>query len=171
MKLMVLPFLLVAICAGSAQAVTAPTIAATSFDALPKPLPLPYDERADAEAAVKTAMMRAKANGKLLLIDLGGNWCPDCRILAATMRLPDAAAFVRLHYEEVFVDIGRFDKNMEIPARYGIGRPEGVPALLIVDPITDELLNKGRTSALADARRLSPQALLDWIARWVPTKG
>ena len=59
------------------------------------------------------------------------------------------------------------DKNLDIPARYGITkRLEGVPALLIVDPRTDKLVNPGKVAALADARSMTPQALADWLAQW-----
>jgi thiol-disulfide isomerase/thioredoxin len=155
-----------ALLAAPVSAAPAPTLTARSFDELAKPLPLPYDESADAEAAVKAAMKHAKARKKLLLIDLGGNWCPDCRILAGTMELPQLKSFLRKHYELVMVDIGRYDRNMQIPARYGIARPEGVPALLIVDPATNTLLNPGQTSALKKARAMTPQALADWLAGW-----
>ena len=103
---------------------------------------------------------------KLLLIDLGGNWCGDCRVLAGTIEQPALKAFVARHYELVTVDIGRFDRNLQVPAHYGITkRLEGVPALLIVDPRTDRLLNPGRVSALADARHMTPQVLADWLAQ------
>jgi thiol-disulfide isomerase/thioredoxin len=152
----------------AAAAVPAPHVRAQSFDQLAQPLPLPYDEAANAMAAVDKARARAKAGHKLLLVDLGGNWCLDCRILAGTMNLPEVAAFVRRHYEVVTVDIGRFDKNLNVPARYGITqRLAGVPALLVVDPRTDKLLDSGRVAALADARSLTPQALADWLAQWV----
>lgn len=157
---------LAALLAAPVVAAPAPHLVARSFDELAKPLPLPYDEKADAEAAIKAATARAKAGKKRLLIDLGGNWCPDCRILAGTMELPQLKAFLRQHYELVMVDIGRYDRNMQIPARYGIAKPEGVPALLVIDPRTNKLLNPGRTSALADARSMTPQALADWLAQW-----
>ena len=113
------------------------------------------------------ARTRAAASHKLLLIDLGGNWCLDCRILAGTMDLPELKAFVHRRFELVTVDVGRFDKNLAIPARYGITkRLEGVPSLLVVDPRTNRLLNAGHVSALADARSMTPQALADWLAQW-----
>lgn len=153
---------------GSPAAVTAPRVRASSFDQLARPLPLPYDERADATAAVDQARARARAAHKLLLIDLGGNWCLDCRILAGTMELPDVAPFVRRNYEVVTVDVGRFDRNLAIPARYGITRRlEGVPSLLVIDPVSNRLLNPGRTAALSDARSMTPQALADWLAQWI----
>lgn len=149
-------------------AVPAPHVRAQNFDQLAQPLPFPYDEHADARAIVAKARMRAKAAHKLLLIDLGGNWCLDCRILAGTIDLPEVSAFVRRHYELVTVDVGRFDKNLDVPAHYGITqRLEGVPSLLVVDPRNDHLLNAGRVSALADARSMTPQALADWLAQWV----
>ena len=74
--------------ASPAFAAPAPHMPITSFEQLAKPLPLPYDEQADAKATVVAAKARAKANHKLLLIDLGGNWCLDCRILAGTMDVP-----------------------------------------------------------------------------------
>jgi len=152
----------------AAASVPVPHVRARSFDQLSQPLPLPYNETADAKSAVATARAKAKANHKLLLIDLGGNWCLDCRILAGTMELPEVRAFVRRHYEVVTVDVGRFDKNLDVPARYGITRRlAGVPALLVVDPRTDKLLDAGHIAALADARSMTPQSLADWLAQWV----
>jgi len=153
--------------AAAAQAAPPPRVGIASFAQLQTPLPYPYDEAADANAVVAAAKARARAKHKLLLIDLGGNWCADCRILAATVELPEVKTFVDAHYEMVTVDVGHFDKNLQIPAHYGITkRLEGVPSLLIVDPRTDTLLDKGRVSALEDARSMTPQALADWLAGW-----
>jgi len=154
-------------CSPAIAAVPAPHVRAQNFDQLAKPLPLPYDEQANAMAAIGRARARARVTHKLLLIDLGGNWCLDCRILAGTMDLPEVAAFVRRHFELVSVDIGRFDKNLAVPAHYGITeRLEGVPSLLVIDPRRDRLINTGHVSALADARSMTPQALADWLAEW-----
>jgi thiol:disulfide interchange protein len=147
-------------------AARAPTLPIASFDQLQQPLPYPYDEKADANRAFAAARARAKARGVPLLIDLGGNWCLDCRILAGVMHQPAMTRFLDAHYEMVAIDIGRMDRNQQIPKRYGIARLEGVPAVLIVDPVRDRLLNRGRIFALADARSMTPQALADWLASW-----
>ena len=154
--------------AGAVQAAPAPKVGIDSFAQLPTPLPYPYDEQASADRTVAAAKARALARHKLLLIDLGGNWCGDCRVLAGTMALPAVKAFVDAHYEVALVDVGRFDKNLQVPARYGIHtRLQGVPSLLVVDPRTGRLLDAGHVAALADARSMSPQALADWLAQWV----
>jgi thiol-disulfide isomerase/thioredoxin len=151
----------------SPAAAPAPRIAIASLDALPKPLPLPYDEQASGAAQVAAARVQARREGKRLLIDLGGNWCPDCRVLAGVMALPELRGFLARHFVIVTVDVGRFSRNLDVPAHYGItGRLDGVPAILIVDPKRDRLVNAGKLYALADARRMTPQALADWLAQW-----
>jgi thiol-disulfide isomerase/thioredoxin len=153
--------------AGAALAAPAPHMAIASFAQLTTPLPYPYDEKANADKQVAAAKAKALAEHKLLLIDLGGNWCGDCRVLAGTMDQPELKRFVDAHYVVVTVDVARFTKNLQIPAHYGITkRLEGVPALLIVDPRSDKLLDEGHIAALADARNMSPQALADWLAQW-----
>ena len=153
--------------AAPALAATAPKMPIATFAELKTPLPYPYEEQADADRAVAAAKARAKAEHKLLLIDLGGNWCGDCRVLAGTVEIPALKRFVDAHYVTVTVDVGRFNKNLQVPAAYGIhDRLAGVPALLIVDPRTNRLLDAGHEAALADARSMSPQALADWLAQW-----
>jgi thiol-disulfide isomerase/thioredoxin len=162
-------FIVSAVLATPASAAAPPKVGIASFAELKTPLPYPYNEKADADAVVAAAKARAKAAHKLLLIDLGGNWCGDCRVLAGTIDLPEVKAFVDAHYELVTVDVGRFDRNLQIPAHYGITkRLEGVPALLVVDPRADRLLDGGHIAALADARHMTPQALADWLAQWTP---
>lgn len=149
------------------SAATAPRVGIASVDGLHQPLPIPYDEQANADKQVAAAKARAKAEKKKLLLDLGGNWCPDCRVLNGVMELPAVKAFLRQHYVVVMVDIGRFDKNAQVARRYGITSLKGVPAILVVDPTTGKLLNRDHLFALADARTMTPQALADWLAQWV----
>jgi thiol-disulfide isomerase/thioredoxin len=150
-----------------ASAATAPRVSISSLSELEVP-DAPFAANADADADVDAAFARARRNGKRVMIDLGGNWCADCRILAGLMELPELRTFLASHYELVSVDVGRFDKNLQIPARFGITtRLEGVPAILVATP-QGELVNPGRVSAIEDARRMTPQALADWLAQWTP---
>jgi thiol-disulfide isomerase/thioredoxin len=149
-----------------ASAAPAPRLHARSLEAL-IPLPLPYDEHADAAADLAAARQRAKSHNKLLLVDLGGNWCADCRILAGVMEQPEMRPFLQAHYETVSIDVGAFNRNMNIPAHYGYKSLRGVPAVLIIDPKTDALINRKDVIALEDARSMTPQEIANWLARWV----
>jgi thiol-disulfide isomerase/thioredoxin len=147
------------------SAAPAPRLHARSLEAL-APLPLPYNESADAAADLLDARQRAKAQNKLLLIDLGGNWCADCRVLAGVMDQAEMRPFLEAHYEVVSVDVGAFNRNMNIPAHYGYKSLAAVPAVLIVDPRTDVVINRKSIIALEDARSMTPQEIANWFARW-----
>lgn len=151
--------------AAPAFADTAPQVGVDSIEWLNVP-DRPYNERDDATRAVDEALARAAKNHKRVLIDLGGNWCADCRIFAGVMDLPEVRAFVSARYEVVYVDVGRFNRNLQIPERFGIAEPlEGVPSVLIVQS-DGTLVNRGRIAALMDARTMTPQAMADWLAYW-----
>jgi len=153
--------------AAPTHAATAPTLKLASLKDLPVVETHPYNEHADANAAVAAAFAKARVSHKRVLIDLGGNWCGDCLVLANLMQLSELKRFLKAHYEIVSVDVGRFDKNLQVPARFGITkRLEGVPAILIVEPDGKTLVDDGHVAALADARHMTPQGLADWLAQW-----
>jgi len=149
-----------------ADPVAAPTLKITRVAELPRPLPAPYNPNADARAQVASAIAKARRGDKLVLIELGGNWCIDCRVMAGILALPQMRPWMAKYYEVVHVDVGRFDTNLDIPARYGL-QLRAVPALMIVDPESGRMLNKGRELALSDASIMQPQAVADWLAQWV----
>lgn len=164
MKIFVL-IVAVSLLAMPALAVPAPRVGIESFAQLAPPQ-APYDVAANANAAVDVAFARARKSHKRVLIDLGGNWCGDCRILAGLMELPQMRSFLAAHFEIVSVDVGRFNTNLQIPARFGITkRLLGVPTVLIATP-EGKLLNGNDVFALADARHMQPQAVADWLAKW-----
>lgn len=144
----------------------APRMPIESIRQLRFPLPAPYDANADANAAVDAAMARARARGKPLLIDLGANWCADCRVLAGVLEVAELKAFVARNFELVQVDIGKFDHNLDIPARFGVNRLEAVPAILLIDSRTGKLRNRSDMIALGDARIMTPQQIADRLAGW-----
>ena len=147
-------------------AVPAPKLSITDFKQLPVVLTQPYDEGANADAAVAAAFTRAQKSHKRVLIDLGGNWCVDCIVLANFLRLPEMQRFMATHYEVVTVDVGRFNRNLQIPARFGITkRLEGVPALLIATP-EGQLVNGTNVFATASASEMTPKSVADYLAKY-----
>ena len=129
------------------------------------PVSTPYDVAADAHAQVDAAFARAKQNGHLVLLDFGGNWCGDCRALAGVLEQPDVAKWVSQHYETVNINVGRFTVNTDIAKRFGVTL-KAAPTVLVVAP-NGTVLNADRVEALADARYMSPQAVVDLLSTWV----
>ena len=137
-----------------------------TMEQLPVVLMQPYDEHANADAAVAAAFERAKKSHKRVLIDLGGNWCVDCVVLANFVEQPIVKKFVAAHYEWVAVDVGRFDHNLQVPARFGLTkRLTGVPTIIIATP-DGKQANQNDLFVLADARSMTPQAVADYLAKY-----
>ena len=138
---------------------------------LVRPLPLPYDLNADSKGELDAALARAKKSGKRVIVDLGGNWCGDCRVFSAMVSSPQVKPFVDAHFEMVMVNVGRYDTNLDIPARFGLDKLGAAPTTLIVSA-DGKLLNGDDTVALKDARAMTAQAVVDWLAHWAgPVKG
>lgn len=146
-------------------AVAAPRAPHVTVGKLQTPLPLPYDEAADAKAAVAAGIAKAKASGKYLLLDFGGNWCPDCRVMAAVLELGEVAPAFKRNFELVTVDVGRFTKNLDIAAAYGV-TVKAAPTVIILDQ-DGKFVNAGNPTALSNARAMTPQAIVDTIYGWI----
>jgi thiol-disulfide isomerase/thioredoxin len=153
--------------AGTAVADPAPKLPYTKMADLPIVSMQVYDEKANADQLVDDAMARAKKTHKLLLIDEGGNWCPDCVVLHNLMLVPAMQKFMDAHYVVAMVDVGKFDRNPQIAARYGYAeRLKGVPTILVVNPGTNKVINSEQVFALSNAGHQTPQDLADYLPRW-----
>jgi thiol-disulfide isomerase/thioredoxin len=153
--------------AGTAVADPAPKLPYTKMADLPIVSMQVYDEKANADQLVDDAMARAKKTHKLLLIDEGGNWCPDCVVLHNLMLVPAMQKFMDAHYVVAMVDVGKFDRNPQIAARYGYTeRLKGVPTILVVNPATNKVINSEQVFALSNAGHQTPQDLAEYLARW-----
>jgi hypothetical protein len=66
----------------------------------------------------------------------------------------------------VAVDVGRFDRNLQVPARFGFtARLKGVPTVIIATP-DGKLVNRDDVFATSDARHMTPQALAGYLAKY-----
>ena len=120
--------------------------------------PLPYDESADAQADVRQALAAAQRSGKPALLVFGANWCEDCRALDAALKSSRNAALMRGEFEVVKVDVGHFDRNLDVAKAWGNPIRKGIPAAVIVAP-DGRVLYATRAGELADARRMSEDGI------------
>ena len=175
--LLALVTLTLAGCSAGDGAEGPPDVAGTAFEADPQP----YDPNLDAMAAIDAALSKARAENKRVLISMGGNWCPDCRVLSGMMEVPGLADMIERRFEVVKVDVGRplatetgdafagYERNAEVAARFGAEGFEGVPTLLVLTP-SGELLNADEPSIFRNARDRDPQDLADYLYRYAGSK-
>lgn len=152
----------------AAAAFAAPPVAPDVSNAQIVVVPHPYDEDADAHAQVAAALAAAKLDGKRVLLDFGGNWCLDCKVLAGLMEIEQVKHFMKEHYEVVSIDVGRYKKNMDIAADHGV-TVKGAPTVLVLNA-DGTLVNATNSQDLTDARHMNPQGIADYLAQWAPAK-
>lgn len=94
-----------------------------------------YDEAANAGDDIAAAIAKAKQENRRVLIQWGANWCGWCNQLHDHMRAdPELRNELLYEYDLVHVDIGRFDKNLDLAEKYGADiKGNGVPFLTILD--------------------------------------
>ena len=100
----------------------------------PKPADKPvYDEAADAKQVVAAAVAKAKRENQRVLIQWGANWCGWCKWLAGTMKTDrDVSHKLLYEYVVVHVDVGHFDKNMDLAKSLG-AEFKAIPYLTVLD--------------------------------------
>jgi thioredoxin 1 len=139
----------------------------------PTPIPAlktpPYDESADAKKDIAAAFAKAKADKKYVFLDFGANWCPDCHVLRRMLDDDQIKPFVESNYHVVSIDVGNWDKNLDVSAQYGSPIDKGIPAVVILDP-DGTIITSTKEGQLADARSATKQDIFDFVKKWAPKK-
>ena len=123
----------------------------------------PFDESADARSDIEAALSRATAENKDVLLEFGANWCPDCRVLAATMADAPLSERIATRYVVVRIDVGYWDKNLDVVKAWGNPIAKGIPSIVVVDP-NGSVLYTTKAGELARARRMGAAALEKFFA-------
>ena len=79
--------------------------------------PPPYDEAADAKAEIQAALVEAQKSKVPVLVVFGANWCGDCKVLDMAFKNGTSAPLINKSFKVVKVNVGRFDRNVEIAER------------------------------------------------------
>ncbi len=118
-----------------------------------------------AEADIKAALVEAHRTHKRVIVDFGGDWCPDCQVLNIYFHEGPNAELLSKYFVRVNVNVGRMDANQDIAARYGVPL-KGVPALAVLDADGKAVYAQNRE--FADMRHLDSSSLTAFLNQWKP---
>lgn len=130
-------------------------------------LPDIYPDPNQAQADIATALQAAKASHKRIILDFGGNWCPDCHVLDLYFHDQTNAPLLDANYVLVHVNIGRKDQNLKIAKRYNIPLDKGVPALAVLD-VDGKLLFSQKAGEFEAMRGMQSPAVTAFLDEWKP---
>ena len=135
-------------------------------DVLITPLPLPYDEKVVDSLQLDEFIDLSISKGKQPVVIFGGNWCPDCRILEGTLAMPTIKKFLQQHYQVMHIDIGRYDRNMDLMDHLNIESKKGVPRVVILD-LEKNIVNSSTSSEWTTARDRKQQEIYNYFQKFL----
>jgi len=93
---------------------------------------LPFRDDADAASDISGAITEARRGDRIVFIEFGANWCPDCRALHKLLESSEVAPYLEEHFVLVMVDVGYFDKNLDIVEQVGGDISRGIPSAVFL---------------------------------------
>ena len=118
-----------------------------------------------AAADIKTALAEARRTHKRVIVDFGGDWCPDCQVLNIYFHQSPNAELLAKYFVRVNVNVGRMDANKDIATSYGVPL-KGVPALAVLDDSGRSLYAQNKE--FSDMRHLDSASLTAFLNQWKP---
>jgi thiol:disulfide interchange protein len=127
-----------------------------------------YNPQANAIGELNDAVKRASAEGKHVMIQLGGNWCKWCRLFYKwshenkTIDSLLAADYVVLHS-----NFSKENRNPELMKRLDYPQRFGFPVFVIVDG-NGNRLHTQNTGYLEEGEGYSEKKVAEFLKQWSP---
>lgn len=134
-----------------------------------------YDETIDPLQQIDDAVARAKAGGRLVLCQLGGNWCPWCLRLADFVKRDSVISEVmQKNFEYIHVN---YNPRQKTPGTEAAGKRLlqrldnagrfGYPALVVLSA-DGRVLHIQDSSFLEEGQGYSAERVLRFLRGWTP---
>jgi thioredoxin 1 len=128
-----------------------------------------YPNPEEAPIEIKSALAAATKDHKRVLLVFGGNWCYDCHVLDETFHSKAISPLVKENYHVVHVNIGDYDKNLDLAKLYEIPLEKGVPSLAILDP-DGKLVVSQKGGEFESTVQIGPEDVVRFLKQWKPSR-
>ncbi len=125
-----------------------------------------YDPGADAKVEIEKAVTEAKASGKHILIEAGGNWCKWCRIFnnwSIENKMVDS--LLKADYVLVHLNFSKENKNPEVMKALGYPQRVGFPVFIILNE-NGERLHTQNSAYLEEGEGYSEKKVTEFLQHW-----
>jgi len=125
-----------------------------------------YDPTRKPRVDIARALTQARQDKKLVLLDFGADWCLDCVVLSSLFRDRTVAPYLAQHFHVVQIDVGEWNRNMDLSREYGEPTKKGIPAVVVLSPLGSTVASTGN-GALSTARNARPGDVMKLLQSWV----
>lgn len=127
-----------------------------------------YDPKRNAETDIIDAVLEAQRTGRLVLIDVGGEWCVWCHILDKFFdQHPKLLEYREQNYVMVKINYSQENENDKVLSRYP--KIQGFPHLFVLDA-KGTLLHSQDTSELEEGKSYNEEKVFTFLRKWAPKK-
>jgi len=126
-----------------------------------------YPADVNAQKEIAEAVVSAAKSHKRVLLIFGGNWCYDCHVLDEAFHTPEIAPTLNHNFVVTHIDIGEYNKNLDLAKKYEIPLERGVPAAAVLDS-DGKLLFSQKNQEFEKAHSLAPEDILAFLNKWKP---
>jgi len=125
-----------------------------------------YNPGANAKEDISQAVTKAKAEGKHVLIQVGGNWCGWCILFHGFINDdPEIKKFIEENYVFTLLNMSVENKNTELLREYKNPGRLGYPVFLILDAKGD-LIHTQDSGLLEEGKGYNKGKVMGFLRNW-----
>lgn len=126
-----------------------------------------YDPLRKPGEDLKVAVSKAKAGGKHILLQVGGEWCGWCHLMNKYFKENDkVAAVLAKNFLIVKINYSQENPNKDFLGKYP--PIKGYPHIFVLDS-NGKLLHSQNTAELEEGKGYNEAVVLAFLEKWAPT--
>ncbi|MCP2336583.1 thioredoxin family protein [Actinomadura rupiterrae] len=142
-----------------------PSLSPSQLAKVLKDTPTGYDPSRNAPSDISAALVKARTDKRPVLLDFGADWCPECRAMLRVYREDEVLPMLS-RYHVVAVNVGRFNRNLDVAHRYGLSvQRTGIPAFVVLAP-SGEVKVVTEESAFTGEESVTPRKVNTFLSHW-----
>jgi thioredoxin-related protein len=128
-----------------------------------------YTPGDDAKLALDKAVSKAKAEGKNVFVQIGGNWCIWCaRFNDFVTNDKQIDSIITSDYVVYHLNYSKENYNAAMLAKYGYPQRFGFPVFLVIDK-DGKLLHTQNSAYLEEGKSYSKEKVFGFFSDWSPS--
>lgn len=122
-----------------------------------------YSQHKNPGEEIKNAVSEAGKDCRRILLVFGADWCPWCNRLSRFFdENSNVSASLKSGYIVVKVDLGKWDKNLDLLEKYKVDRRAGIPSFALLDS-KGEWVKFQETGVLEEGKGYSEAKVLQFL--------
>lgn len=128
-----------------------------------------YKPEENASVALEKAILTAKASGKHVFVQIGGNWCVWCaRFNEFVTKDPKTDSLVNANYVVYHLNYSKENYNRDLLKRFAYPQRFGFPVFIVLDG-SGKQLHTQNSAYLEEGNGYNRNKVIEFFQQWAPS--